>query len=917
MKYLFKVAIAIGLLNISLASKAADTLLAWDNYTAGTWTSPDCKWTEYSYSDRGGNLNTTKTLHCYNNPVLEYFYIGANSNSAPITVLDPQFYYITLRSGTTGTPNSYNFQLMKREVIPGLPKPVKVVTPGVAFGRAEQSNFPFRVLNAPSGSTYQFFHNVGPGTPTALTTTRLPVPSGALDKQSGMTVTTLYVDTGSLDLRGGKSISLVIYDSTGKQIAYGSASANDYIAFYQHHNALNAFYVNRAGQNVVDYQYGFNTSGKVRAGGSLFNPEIASIRTNTDNHGNPGLKCMRGGTPGCGTFDVTGGWFDAGDQGKYVQNAAVSLWHLFNLIEKDMPFLKNNPSDTSAIAKDQRNIWRTHNYNLIPDNPNALTPGSIFNAPAASATELPNIVKEARYEMEWLLKMQVNSSYYYLFMDLPLGNQDVEYNSSLGYGVQPVTTTTYQYNNYIQGLSLKGTSLFDPGTNTAVPLYRQTLQFTKDVNVEGMVFHAVHDDEWTEIPMLPQNNTKKRVLEYPTSAATLSFAAVAAQCYRVFKAIDPGFANRCWNASTKAFNTYKPNGQLVYFYGEYSNAKGAPLASIVKGAGAYADLRLNDLVYWANMERYLTTVDISQQETAEARQYLRNINSLSDAAPFVSEKFPIRSASWLLGYNWSNAAALGSLSALTVNPEKFAKAKVTFINNESTGASISINSPATNLMNYVNNTLTPNAIANPWGLPLPSDFVFEWGSNHEIINAGILVATAMQLDSMDQGTNLPRLKSEAKAIPQQIVYYMLGSNPLNISMVTGQGWGKSANNIHHRVFAKQADTSFNKVNSVETTAGWLVGGANGQIPQAVLSASRDAFSGETDQGVFNGGAIKQTGGALGGYKQLMDVLPRCREANGTVRSAMCHSNNYWSYHTNEVAINWQASWLWLSSFVRR
>jgi hypothetical protein len=911
----FRIALAIGFASVSTAIMAADTLMAWDNYYGGNWTSSDCQWTSSSYSDRGGNIYTTRTLSCYGGSVLNYTYVGA-PNGAPVNILDPQFYYVTARSGT-GAPNAYNFSVMKREQVTGFPKSTIVVTPGVAFGQAQQSSFPFRVLNAPSGATYQFFHSIGPGTPTPIGTTPQPLPAGSLDKQSGMTVTTLYVNTGNLDLRASRTISLKIFDSTGKNIATGSASASDYIAFYQHHNALNAFYVNRAGQNVVDYQYGFNTSGRVRAGGNLFNPEIASIRTNTDNHGNPGLKCMRGGSPSCGTFDVTGGWFDAGDQGKYAQNAAVSLWHLFNLIEKDMPFLKTNPSDTSINANAQRNIWRTHNYNLIPENPNALVPGATFNAPAASATELPNIVKEARYEMEWLLKMQVNSSYYYLFMDLPLGNQDVNYSSSLGYGVQPVTTTAYQYSNYLQVASLKGTSLFDPGTNAAIPLYRQILKFTKDVNVEGMVFHAVHDDEWTEIPMLPQNNTKKRVLEYPTSAATLSFAAVAAQCYRVFKAIDPSFANRCWDASTKAFNAYKPNGQLVYFYGEYSNAVNAPMASIVKGAGAYADLRLNDLIYWANMERYLTTVDKNQQETAEARNYLRNINLLSEAAPFVSDKFPIKSASWLLAYNWSNTAALGSLSAITVNPEKFTKAKVTFINNESTGASISINSPATNLINYVNNTLTPNALNNPWGLPLPADFAFEWGSNHEIINAGILVANAIRLDAIDQGANLPRLKPEAKAIPQQIVYYMLGSNPLNISMVTGQGWGRSANNIHHRVFAKQADLSANKVNSVETTAGWLVGGANGQIPQAVLSASREAYPGETNQGVFNGGTIMQNGGSLGGYKQLMEVLPRCREADGTVRSAMCHSNNYWSYHTNEVAINWQASWLWLSSFVRR
>jgi endoglucanase len=33
-------------------------------------------------------------------------------------------------------------------------------------------------------------------------------------------------------------------------------------------------------------------------------------------------------------LDVKGGWYDAGDYGKYVVNGGIALWTLFNLYER-------------------------------------------------------------------------------------------------------------------------------------------------------------------------------------------------------------------------------------------------------------------------------------------------------------------------------------------------------------------------------------------------------------------------------------------------------------------------------------------------------------------------------------------------------------------------------------------------------
>jgi endoglucanase len=37
-------------------------------------------------------------------------------------------------------------------------------------------------------------------------------------------------------------------------------------------------------------------------------------------------------------LDVTGGWFDAGDYGKYVVNGGIAVWTLMNLYERNQVF---------------------------------------------------------------------------------------------------------------------------------------------------------------------------------------------------------------------------------------------------------------------------------------------------------------------------------------------------------------------------------------------------------------------------------------------------------------------------------------------------------------------------------------------------------------------------------------------------
>ncbi|PSL08107.1 endoglucanase [Haloactinopolyspora alba] len=77
------------------------------------------------------------------------------------------------------------------------------------------------------------------------------------------------------------------------------------------------------------------------------------------------------------TLDVRGGWYDAGDHGKYVVNGALAAWQLMDLYERS---LRNR--DFEGVRD---GLLR------IPEQDNSV----------------PDILDEARWEVEFLLRMQV------------------------------------------------------------------------------------------------------------------------------------------------------------------------------------------------------------------------------------------------------------------------------------------------------------------------------------------------------------------------------------------------------------------------------------------------------------------------------------------------------------------------------
>ncbi len=77
-------------------------------------------------------------------------------------------------------------------------------------------------------------------------------------------------------------------------------------------------------------------------------------------------------------LDVTGGWYDAGDHGKYVVNGGISVWTLMNAYER-------------AKHLKSKQIPLGDGPDTIPE----------------SGNQVPDLLDEARWQMEFMLAMQV------------------------------------------------------------------------------------------------------------------------------------------------------------------------------------------------------------------------------------------------------------------------------------------------------------------------------------------------------------------------------------------------------------------------------------------------------------------------------------------------------------------------------
>jgi endoglucanase len=376
--------------------------------------------------------------------------------------------------------------------------------------------------------------------------------------------------------------------------------------------------------------------------------------------------------------DVSGGWYDAGDYGKYVVNGGIALWTLLNLYERQKYI--GTTLDDFGDAKLS-----------IPEQGN----------------HVPDLLDEARWELDFLLKMQI-----------------------------------------------------PPGSEKS-----------------GLVYHKVHDNYWTPLGQAPQNHSRTRFLHPPSTAATLNLVATAAQGARIWRDIDPQFAEQCRLAAVRGWNAAQKFPKLF----------ASPLSN--NGGGPYDDNQVSDEFYWAAAELFITLRD------PRLLTYLRK-------SPHHG-RFPYQAGhertAQFTSMTWQATQALGMLS-LALVPNDLPKDEIDTIRKSIVAAAD----------HYVD-------LSQRRGYRVPmqagNDSHYPWGSNSFVANNALVLAVASDI------TNNPKYAQ----VVEQAMDYLLGVNPLGFSYVSGYGV-RSLENPHHRFWAHSKGAR-----CPEPPPGALAGGPNSKL----------------------------------------------------------------------------------------
>lgn len=187
--------------------------------------------------------------------------------------------------------------------------------------------------------------------------------------QSGNVVATGQTQPVGLDADSGDNVHVVDFTKVKKagegyvlQVGSDSSGAfeiGDGLYAQMKYDALNYFYQNRSG---IEIKMPFARQEKwARPAGHLKDKSVPCAKDAGCNY----------------ALDVSGGWYDAGDHGKYVVNGGIALWTMLNQYERFKTLGDIAPFGDGKLK--------------IPESGNGV----------------PDILDEARWEMEFFLRMQV------------------------------------------------------------------------------------------------------------------------------------------------------------------------------------------------------------------------------------------------------------------------------------------------------------------------------------------------------------------------------------------------------------------------------------------------------------------------------------------------------------------------------
>lgn len=326
-----------------------------------------------------------------------------------------------------------------------------------------------------------------------------------------------------------------------------------------------------------------------------------------------------------GTLDSPGGWYDAGDYGKYVVNAAITMGQMLNLVELY----------PGAIADERLNI---------PESGNGVS----------------DLLDEIAYELNWVLSMQDD---------------------------------------------------------------------------DGGAFHKLTAPHFGGF-IMPEDYELERLIIGKGTAASLDFAAVMAQASRVYRDIDPVWAEALLLSAEKAWLWSVENPE-IYF----RNPEGV-------STGQYDDILLSDEFYWAAAELYIST------GREEFLNYL-----LENEEPYIHQETN----------SWKYFIRNMGFHTLLVNRDQI---------DPDLAASL------TKKHLELSDRILQKLDSIPYHVGIDH---FEWGSNSDVLNQAMILCLAHQISGKQEYLDGAILSTD----------YIFGKNATAFCFLTGYG-SKQVMFPHHR-----------------------------------------------------------------------------------------------------------------------
>ena len=406
----------------------------------------------------------------------------------------------------------------------------------------------------------------------------------------------------------------------------------------------------------------------------------------------------------------------------------------------------------------------------------------------------------------------------------------------------------------------------------------------------GMYLHEMRDYKWggiaDSVPAyeLDLDDWYNRIAKPPTFAATLSYAACAAQGARLWEQYDEDKADEYYKSALEAFEAYEkayyePDMTPVSIpnrFGEIYCDETIPAESIredsmyAKGSvvtserNSYGDRDVSDEAYWAACELFISASERGDKENAE--KFLKELESFEEAYTVPEEaNFAENSEDGALAsYKCGSMTAVGTMS-LALHKDLLSDEAYNKICESLTAAA---------------DEYIYTEESEGYGVPLRGrqmafgttvysvkpGFVLEGytkNSNSMVLNNGIIMAYAYLIDGDKKYAD-----GAAGAMD-----YLLGTNPKSVSYITGYG-DYAVKNPLHSFWAGSIDHSY-------PTA-----------PDGVLSSGPNAW--------VNDPFIKSLGFVTG-------------QSNP---AQQCFVDSAESWSTNDTTLTGNASLAWMTSFMQ-